>query len=226
MKTWIKVLVLILSSVVSFTCLFLVVALLLGINDLDCPATVITPVFALLGLAASIIIFCVWCYKFSACNKRKAMFITALCIFFVSILLLIISPTINQAISENEHSQSDISLYSEIEVITYLETNGYIFHATKNTSSTYTTKYIFTTNNENDISISRMSSPILGTCYLWKNEDINDKWAEIKNTYENDTIEKENQFSGYQKWLKHLGLSSRQLTDALDYYDETLAEYK
>lgn len=123
-------------------------------------------------------------------------------------------------------SKKDVSLYSASEVIEYLEDKGYSFEAMESTPAIYTTQYIYVDHNENEIAFQRINNPILGILYSWNNADINDEWAEIKNTYENDTLEKERQFSNYEKWLKDLGLTTKQLTSALDYYDSVLADYK
>lgn len=59
-----------------------------------------------------------------------------------------------------------------------------------------------------------------------ENEDINSEWCDIRSDYENNTAEKEKQYSEYEKWCKKLGISTMQLTDAIDYYQSNVKEYE
>ncbi len=61
--------------------------------------------------------------------------------------------------------------------------------------------------------------------YSWQKDNINDEWAEIKNTEENDTTAKKKQYEAYQNWIKKLGLNDTQIIEALDYYKRNTTTY-
>ena len=119
----------------------------------------------------------------------------------------------------------DKSTFSEQQIIEYLFRQGFDFQARESTS-VYTTQYIYVSSEENEIAFQKIKNPILGNIYTWCNKDVNEEMAEIKKTYENDTLEKQRQYNEYEKWLDYHGLTSSQLTDALDYYHDTVTVYE
>lgn len=128
------------------------------------------------------------------------------------------------SISTKISNEEDKSNLSEPQVIDYLFKQGFDFKAEELTS-VYTTQYIYVSSEENEIAFQKIKNPLIGNMYSWCNRDVNDEWAEIKNTYENDTPEERQQYTEYRKWLDYHGLTSYQLTDALDYYHDNVKEY-
>ncbi|MBP3480173.1 MAG: hypothetical protein J6K66_01040 [Clostridia bacterium] len=230
MKNWIKIVVTVIVSIISFISLFFIVAFLWELDTMNYPSTIIIPVFALMALIVSLIVFCVWCYKYSRDNKNLAKLVVSLIVFTIAITSIVLTPTINRSITGDVSFDEDVSAYSDWQVISYLEENGYNFKASEMTrtytTSTYTTRYIFVYDSEFEICFQKITNSLIGKRYSWKNSNTNDEWAQIKDTYENDNNEKEEQYSEYKKWLKHLGLTSKQVTDALDYYESTVTEYE
>lgn len=126
---------------------------------------------------------------------------------------------------EEEVNTKDISAFSDKQVIEYLEDKGYTFSAMQSIRED-ATKYIYISNKNNGIIIQKYDNHLIGTHYVWKNEDINSEWCDIRIDYENNTAEKEKQYSEYEKWCKKLGISTMQLTDAIDYYQSNVKEYE
>jgi hypothetical protein len=118
----------------------------------------------------------------------------------------------------------DKSEFSDADVIEYLQNQGFEFSATE--GSTGSTKYIYVSHNDSDIAFQKITNTYIGIMYSWKNGDINDEWAEMKSTYENDTDGEKKQFKAYEKWLEYHYLTSKQVTDALDYYENNVVEYE
>lgn len=128
--------------------------------------------------------------------------------------------SITNEISPNDYKGN----LSDFQIIDYLFKQGFDFQADESTS-VHTTQYIYVSSEENEILIQKIKNPLLGNMYTWCNQDVNDEWAEIKNTYENDSMEEKQQYREYEKWLDYHGLSSSQVTDALDYYHDNVTEY-
>ena len=141
---------------------------------------------------------------------KKNHLIIILCIVIV-ILLIIIGYFIFYKSSYTKNTN-----LSEQELVTYLQNKGYKFSANKDTITTITTYYIYVDNG--DIAFQRIDNPYLGTIYSWKNDNINNEWANIlepdKNTKENE----KQQYSEYLKWLNNIDLSKSQIITVLDYY--------
>ena len=147
MKNWIKIVVTVIVSIISFISLFFIVAFLWELDTMNYPSTIIIPVFALMALIVSLIVFCVWCYKYSRDNKNLAKLVVSLIVFTIAITSIVLTPTINRSITGDVSFDEDVSAYSDWQVISYLEENGYNFKASEMTrtytTSTYTTRYIF-----------------------------------------------------------------------------------
>lgn len=122
--------------------------------------------------------------------------------------------------NEDDSGTIDRSTFSNSDVIEYLKSQGFEFSATE--SSTGSTKYIYVSHNDSEIAFQKITNAYIGTLYSWKDGNINDEWAEMKSTYENDTDGEKKQFNAYEKWLKYHNLTSKQVTEALDYMQESL----
>ena len=162
--------------------------------------------------------------------KRIVAIVVAVFIFIASITTIVLVVNKNKEREENDRKTKkleEISEYSDLEVIEYLEDEGFEFEATQTTGTgTYYTYYIYVSNPKNEIIFQKYTNPFLGVQYLWKNDDINEEWAYIKSTYKNKEEGELQQFEEYEEWIESLGLTSQQLTDALDYYETTVDEYE
>ena len=126
--------------------------------------------------------------------------------------------------NRDEVTSIDKSGFSDADVIEYLQNQGFEFSATE--GSTGSTKYIYVSHNDSEIAFQKITNMYIGIMYLWKNGDINDEWAAMKSTYENDSDGEKRQFKAYKKWLEYHNLTSKQVTDALDYYASIVVEYE
>ena len=110
---------------------------------------------------------------------------------------------------------------NKLEDIEFLEEEGFKFKTSKDsTLSGIDVKYIYAYDEYSTIWIQKIIDPYIGILYNWHNSDLNDKYAEIKNTYKNTEYEEEQQYNEYQKWLKYYNLTNKQIIAALDYYDK------
>jgi len=143
---------------------------------------------------------------------------------FMLLLCLILTSQLSVVgCGSNESSQPEVNLeevasYSDQEVVEYLQGQGFVFEIDEHTS-TFTTTYVYVSNQNSGIVFQKVTNPILGVHYTWKNRDINDEWADIRSSYDNDSAEEQKQFSEFEKWIQSEGLSIQQLTGALDYYE-------
>lgn len=112
----------------------------------------------------------------------------------------------------------DLSNYSHPEIVEYLEGEGFEF-SYEVYEETFTTTYVYVNNKNNAIAFQKIDNPIIGVQYKWKNGDINEEWADIWSTYENDSMEKQRQYDAYEKWLSAEGITTNQLVGAMDYYE-------
>ena len=145
---------------------------------------------------------------------KKRLFI----VFFIFSVLLLTGCQKNNSLSNNEEI-IDKSKFSAPKVIEYLESRNFQFRIDEHTSIK-TTRYVYVPNDESGITIQKITNYYLGTMYLWKNEDINDEWAYIRGEYQNDSDNEKKQYKEYQKWLEYEGLTTKQVVEALDYFDE------
>lgn len=154
--------------------------------------------------------------KTEKAKKNNKKIIIATSIVILLIILIIGSIFIMKKLNNKTN-------LSASEVVKYLQNKGYEFDASKSTLTQYTTYYIYVSND--DIAFQRIDNVFTGTMYSWKNDKINDDWAEIKETEENNTTAKKKQYEAYQDWLNRLGLNDTQIIEALDYYKKN-ATYK
>ena len=126
--------------------------------------------------------------------------------------------------NEDDSTIIDKSGFSDADVVEYLQSQGFEFSATE--GSTGSTKYIYVSHNDSEIAFQKITNTYIGIMYSWKNSDINDEWAEMKSTYENNTDGEKKQFKAYEKWLEHHNITSKQVTGALDYYESNVVEYE
>jgi hypothetical protein len=148
-------------------------------------------------------------------NNKKIIVIAIIIIF----LIILITGSI--FIIQQLNNKTNLSAN---EVVEYLQSKGYKFEALKSTLTQYTTYYIYV--NNDDIAFQLIDNIFTGTMYSWKNNKINDDWAEINETTENNTTAKKKQYEAYQEWLNELGLNDTQIIEALDYYKRNTTTYK
>lgn len=151
-------------------------------------------------------------------------------------LMLMFAGCSSKDSSENTHEQVETiskekepSEYSPKQVKEYLEEKGYVFEAYElGASNEYsnTPKYITISNENENISIVKMVGNDLSEHYLWSDTDINDNIALIKETEKNIAEENKAQFTEYNEWLSNLWLTSAQVIEVIDYYHESVSEYK
>lgn len=134
--------------------------------------------------------------------------IVLICIIVV-LLFLLFSGNINT---------KDNSNLSSSEVIEYLENEGYTFE-TEDYADLYPTHYIILRNDNEGIWIQKLTNELVGTMLSFKNDQINDEFADITSESANETTQEEQQYEAYENWLKDMGLTKMQLVDALDFYD-------
>lgn len=94
-KNWIKYLVLVASSIISFIFLYCLIYLAIGANELSDPETLSIPFLAMITSIVALILFTVWCFKYSAKSKYKTLGLTALSFGIIGVLCFFLSPIIN-----------------------------------------------------------------------------------------------------------------------------------
>ena len=148
-------------------------------------------------------------------KKNIVIIILSIIIAIESIYIIVSTVSNNLTATKKE----DVSKYTASEVIEYLKNQGYEFENSEYTYI-YTTKYTYVSNKNNKIRFQKITNNIIGISYSWQNGDINDKWPEITSTYKNTSDEEKKQYQEYEKWLEYEGLTTSQITEALDYYDK------
>ena len=109
---------------------------------------------------------------------------------------------------------------SSNEVIKYLEDKGCEFDI-QNFTYIYTTHYVYVSCESHKISFQKIEGSALNTImYSWQLDSLNDDWADILEIDKNDKSGEKAQYKEYEKWLKKIGLTSSQIIDVLDYYDD------
>jgi predicted nucleic acid-binding Zn ribbon protein len=110
---------------------------------------------------------------------------------------------------------------SSSEVVEYLKDNGCDFDISDYTYI-YTTHYVYVSCENPKIAFQKIDGSALNTIrYNWQLDSLNDSWADILETDKNEkSEEKKAQYIEYEKWLKNIGLTSSQIINALDYYDD------
>lgn len=137
--------------------------------------------------------------------------IIALSIVIIVLMLIIISSNIKIEKRDN----TNLSSY---EIITYLESKGYSFE-TQDVIQTYLTHYIILRNDSEGIWIQKLDNELVGTMLSFKNDQINDEFADMTSESSNETKEKQQQYKAFINWLEDMGLTKMQLINALNFYD-------
>ncbi len=161
--------------------------------------------------------------------KNKRYFIISGVAIFACFLIvfgiLAIAKFVFHSRAISDMTSENIEKYTNAGVIEYLEDKGFKFSLSALLSSYGSTEYVHVSNPENNISFQRYTNPMIGTTYCWNDSSVNDEWADIQSSYENDKAEELTQFKKYEKWLKFMKLSSSQIVDALDYYKNNALDY-
>ena len=148
-------------------------------------------------------------------DDNKNVAILVLSIILGIIILLFILFTIFNQIKKSE--MIDASDFSSSELIKMFDEEGYEIKIY--TSGEYTT-YVNLENNEEGITIQRIYNDLIGTLMTFDDDSINNEMADLIDTSENDTVEKEQQYEAFENWLKKYNITKLQVSDMLDtYYD-------
>ena len=146
-------------------------------------------------------------------NKNIAILILSiiLAIVVIAFLAFFISAQINKS------QEIDASDYSSYELIDMFQQNGYNIKIY--TSGQYTV-YVCLENDAEGITIQRIYNKLIGNMMTFDDKSINDEMADLINTSENDTPEKEQQYEAFENWLKKYNITKYQVSNMLDtYYD-------
>lgn len=114
--------------------------------------------------------------------------------------------------------KKDNTNLTSFEIIEYLENEGYTFEI-QDYENIYTTHYIILRNDDEGIWIQKVINELIGTMLSFKNEQINEEFADITSESSNETKEEQQQYEAYINWLADMGLTKMQLVEALDFYD-------
>lgn len=144
---------------------------------------------------------------------KKWWFWTIIGLSVIIVFLLLIMLFDNAKIGKQDNSD-----LNSFEVIEYLEKKGYTFEI-QDYTYTYSTHYVVLRNDDEGIWIQKIINELTGTMLSFKNDQINDEFADITSESANKTKEEEQQYEAYLNWLKDMGLTKMQLVDALDFYD-------
>lgn len=144
---------------------------------------------------------------------KKWWFWTIIGLSILVIFLLFVIFANNIKIGKEDNT--DLTAF---EVIEYLEDKGYMFE-TQDDTNIYTTHYIILRNDNEGIWIQKLDNELIGTMLSFKNDQINDEFADMTSESANETKEEQQQYEAYMNWLEDMGLTKMQLIDALDFYD-------
>lgn len=148
-------------------------------------------------------------------DDRKNIAILTLSIIIVILIILFLLIFICNKIKESQ--KIDASNYSSFELIDMFNQEGYEIKIY--TSGQYTT-YINLENDNEGITIQRIYNNLIGNLMTFDDDSINDEMADLIDTSENDTPEKEQQYQAFENWLKNYSITKLQISNMLDtYYD-------
>ena len=151
--------------------------------------------------------------KFLDDNKNVAILVLSI-ILGVVILFFILFIMLSQ-IKKSE--MIDTSNYSYSELVAMFNQEGY--EITIHTSGQYTV-YIVLENNEEGVTIQRIYNNLIGNLMTFDDDSINDEMADLIDTSENDTPEKQQQYKAFENWLNKYNLTKYKISNMLDtYYD-------
>ena len=135
----------------------------------------------------------------------------------IAIICLLCFKSSSKEVNSGKSYSIDGSKMNDEELLKMFEKEGYsIDITTRNTS--VTTTYILLTNTTEGITIQRMYNPYIGTQMTFRDENVNDEYADLLYSEDNDTNEKKRQYKAYQSWLEKYNITKTQLSDMLDRY--------
>lgn len=105
---------------------------------------------------------------------------------------------------------------SSFELIELLKNEGYEYEITEFSGQSGT--YVTLRDNKNGVVIQRILNTVLGTMMTFCDKTINDSMADLIDYSRNDTIEEQQQYKAYERWLKKYNITKMQLSEMLDYY--------
>lgn len=156
--------------------------------------------------------------KFLGDNKNVAILVLSIILVIIVVLFLLFF-VLNQV---KESQKIDASNYSFSELVNLFKNEGYefeLYYKDKDSKYFYTT-YATLENKDNGISISKIHNNSIGTIFTFNDDTINDESVNLIDTSENDTVEKEQQYTAFENWLKKYNITKLQVSDMLDtYYD-------
>ena len=148
-------------------------------------------------------------------KDRKNIVILILSITIVIMLVfIVIALTFSKIIKPQK---IDASNYSSYELVDMFNKEGY--HIEIYTSGEYTI-YVNLENSKEGITIQRIYNNLIGNQMTFDDDSINEEMADLIDTSENDTVEKEQQYEAFENWLKKYNITKLQISNMLDtYYD-------
>lgn len=154
-------------------------------------------------------------------KKNVVVIILSIVIIIMAICIIyLISSKNSSELASNKSYSIDGSQMNDTELIEMLKKEGYNIEVTSSNASSVTT-YIILSNDTEGIIIQRIYNPYIGTQMTFRDKNLNDEYADLLYSGDNDTNEKEQQYKAYQSWLEKYNITKTQLSDMLDtYYDE------
>lgn len=151
--------------------------------------------------------------KFLDDNKNVAILVLSIILVIIVVLFLLFF-ILNQV---KKSEAIDASGYSSLELIDMFNQEGYDIKIY--TSGQYTV-YVTLENDSEGITIQRIYNSLVGNMMTFDDNSINDEMADLIDTSENDTPEKEQQYNAFENWLENYNITKLQISDMLDtYYD-------
>lgn len=138
-------------------------------------------------------------------------------IIIVLVIALIIITYFFIKFQNEEISNIDGSNMSSSELLEMFKKENYTLKIQVFTN-TPSTKYIILENNADGITIQRIYNNYIGTLMTFEDKTLNNEQADIMNTMQNTSKEKELQYKTYEKWLKKYNITKVQISNMLDYY--------
>ena len=146
-------------------------------------------------------------------NDNKNVAILVLSIILVIIIAFILLFFVLIQIRNSQ--KVDASSYSYSELVDMFVEDGY---AIKIYTSGQYTIYVCLENDKEGITIQRIYNSLVGNMMTFDDDSINDEMADLIDTSENDTPEKEQQYTAFENWLKKYNITKLQVSDMLDTY--------
>lgn len=151
-------------------------------------------------------------------KKIKNKWCLAVIIVVITILMFLGIIFICKLIYNSKHAfqVSNNMKMSSSELIEFFENEGYEYEITE--FSGQSGIYVTLSNNKNGVVVQRILNTLLGTMMTFRDKTINDSTADLIDYSRNNTIEKEQQYKAYEKWLEKYNISKMQLSEMFDYY--------